>query len=63
MFFSISKQSFTKLPGQLMPMNGVTSEVVTPRVKTKSNLLANLFKTSARLDEKVSKFGSRLLKT
>ena len=40
MFFSISKQSFPTLPGQLMFMTGVISGVVTPKDKTKSNPLA-----------------------
>ena len=37
MFFSISKQSFPKLLGQLMPVIGVASGVVTAKDKTKSN--------------------------
>ena len=40
MLFSISKQSFPKLPGQQMPMTGVISGVVTAKDKTKSNHLA-----------------------
>ena len=36
MLFSTSKQSFPKLPNQLMPITGVISRVVTP----KSNPLA-----------------------
>ena len=39
MLFSISKQSFPKLPGHLMPMAGVISGVVTSKDKTKSNPL------------------------
>ena len=40
MLFSISKQSFTKLPGQLILMTGVISEILTPKDKIKSNPLA-----------------------
>ena len=40
MLYGTSKQSFPKLPGQLMPMTVVISEVVTPTGKTKSNPLA-----------------------
>ena len=40
MLFSISKQSFPKLPGQLMLMTGVNSGVATPKDKIKSNPLA-----------------------
>ena len=40
MLYSISKQSFPKLTGQLMPITVVISEVVTPTGKTKSNPLA-----------------------
>ena len=40
MLFSISKQSFPTLPGQLMSMTGVISGAVTPKDKTKSNPLA-----------------------
>ena len=40
MLFSISKKSYPKLPGQLMPMTGDISEVVRPKDKTKSNPLA-----------------------
>ena len=40
MLFSISKQSFPKLPGQQMPITGVKSGVVTPKDKIKSNPLA-----------------------
>ena len=40
MFFSISKQSYPKLLGQLIPMTGVISEVVTHKDETKSNPLA-----------------------
>ena len=40
MLFSISKQSFPKLPGQQMPMTGVISGVVTPKDKTNSDPLA-----------------------
>ena len=39
MLFSISKHSFPKIQGQLMPMTGVISGVVTPKDKTKSNRL------------------------
>ena len=37
MLFSISKQTFPKLQGKLMPITGVTSGVVTAKDKTKSN--------------------------
>ena len=40
MIFSVSEQSFPKLPGQLIPMTGLISGVVTPKDKTKSNPLA-----------------------
>ena len=40
LLFSISKQSFQKLPRQLMPMTEVISWSVTPKDKTKSNPLA-----------------------
>ena len=40
MLFSISIQTLPKLDGQLMPMTGAISGVVTPKDKTKSNLLA-----------------------
>ena len=40
MLFTISKQTFPKLQGQLMPMTGVVSGVVTAKDKTKSNPLA-----------------------
>ena len=40
MLFSISKQSFPKLSGQLMLMTDVISGVVTPKGKTKSKPLA-----------------------
>ena len=40
MLCSISKQSFPKLPGQLLPMTVVISGVVTPKDKIKSNHLA-----------------------
>ena len=42
MLFSISKQTFPKIEANLMPMTQVTSVVVTPKVKTKSNPLARL---------------------
>ena len=35
LLFSISKQSFSKLPGQLIPMTGVISGVTTPKDKAK----------------------------
>ena len=38
--FSISKHFFSKIQGQLMPMTGAISGVVTPKDKTKSNCLA-----------------------
>ena len=38
MLFSISKQTFSKIQGQLMPMIGV----VTPKDKTELNPLARL---------------------
>ena len=40
MLFNISKQTFLKLPSQIMPLSGVRSGVVTPKYKTKSNPLA-----------------------
>ena len=40
MIFSISKQFFLKLPGQLMSMTGVINGAVKPKDKTKSNPLA-----------------------
>ena len=40
MLFSISKQPYPTLPGQLMTMTGVISGVVTAKDKTKSNPLA-----------------------
>ena len=40
--FSISKDSFPRIQGQLMPMTGVISGVTTPKDKTKSNPLARL---------------------
>ena len=40
MFFSMSKQSFLKLPHQIMPMTGVINGAFTPKDKTKSNPLA-----------------------
>ena len=40
MLFSITNESFPKLPGELMPMAGVISGAVTPKHKTKSNPLA-----------------------
>ena len=42
MLFSISKHSFPKIQGQLMPMTGVISRVITPKDKTTSNPLARL---------------------
>ena len=42
MLFSILKHSFPRIQGQLMPMTGVISGVVTPKDKTKSNPLARL---------------------
>ena len=39
MLFSISK-IFPKVEGQLMPMTGVITGVVTPKDKTKSNPVA-----------------------
>ena len=42
MLFSISKHSFLRIQGQLMPMTGVISGVVTPIDKTKLNPLARL---------------------
>ena len=42
MLFSISKHSFPKMEGELMPMTGVISGVVTPKGKTKSKPLARL---------------------
>ena len=42
MLFSISKQTFPKIEGHLMPMTGVISDVVTPEDKTKSNHLGSL---------------------
>ena len=39
MLFSISKQSFSKLAGKVMPVTGVLSSVITLRDKTKSNIL------------------------
>ena len=40
MLFSISEQSFSKLPSQLIPMTEVISGVITPKDKTKSNPLS-----------------------
>ena len=40
MLFNISKQTFLKLPSQIMPLSGVRIGVVTPKSKTKSNPLA-----------------------
>ena len=40
MLFSISKQSFPKLPRELIPMTGAISGVVTTKDKIKSNLLS-----------------------
>ena len=40
MLFTISRQTFPKIQGQLMPMTGVISGVIIPTDKTKSNLLA-----------------------
>ena len=42
MLFSISKQAFPKIEANLMPITRVTSAVVTPKDKTKSNPLARL---------------------
>ena len=42
MLFNISKHSFAKIQGQLMPMTGVISGVVTLKDKTRSNPLARL---------------------
>ena len=42
MLLSISKHSFSRIQGQLMPMTGVISGVVTPKDKNKSNHLARL---------------------
>ena len=42
MLFSISKHSFAGIKGQLMPIIGVISGVVTPKDKNKSNSLARL---------------------
>ena len=42
MVFNISKHSFPKMHGQLMPMTRVITGVVTPKDKTKSNPLARL---------------------
>ena len=39
MLFSISKQSFSKLAGQAMPMTKVLTSVLTPTDKTNSNIL------------------------
>ena len=39
MLFSISKQSYPKLPGQLMLITWVISLIITPKDKTKSNPL------------------------
>ena len=39
MLCNISKQSFPKLAGQLIPVTGVISGFVTPTGKTKSNSL------------------------
>ena len=39
MLFSILTQSFSKLTGQVMPMTGVISGVVTPKDKAISNPL------------------------
>ena len=41
MLFSISKQTFPKLQGQLMPMTQAASGVVTAKDKTKSNPVAS----------------------
>ena len=42
MLLSISKDSFPRIQGQLMPMTRVISGVVTPKDKTKSNPTARL---------------------
>ena len=40
--FTISKDSFPRIQGQLMPMTGVISGVTTPKDKSKSNPLTRL---------------------
>ena len=40
MLLSISKNYFPKIQGQLMPMAGVISGVITPKDKPKSNPLS-----------------------
>ena len=42
MLFRISKHSFPKMQGELMPMAGVISGGVTPKDKTRSNPFARL---------------------
>ena len=42
MLLSLSKHSFPRIQGQLMPMTAVKSRVVTPKDETKSNPLARL---------------------
>ena len=42
MLFSISKLSFPKVHGELMPMIGVIKGVITHKDQTKSNPLARL---------------------
>ena len=42
MLLNISKHSFPRMQGQLMPITGVTNGVITPEDKTKSNPLARL---------------------
>ena len=53
MLFSISKYSFPRIQGQLMPMTGVISGTVTPKDKTKSNPLARV---KVRMFSKCGKF-------
>ena len=42
MLLSISKHTFRGIKGQVMPMTGVISGLLTPKGKTKSNPLARL---------------------
>ena len=42
LLFSISRQTFPKIQGQLMPMTRVISGAITPKYKTKSSPLARL---------------------
>ena len=42
MLFNVSKHSFPRIQGQLMPMTGVISGVVTPKDKINSNPIARL---------------------